>query len=91
MLRQATPNIHHRFSAHITAESAARHDAVHKFLHRWNMAIGVERIFREAIRIVAREHQLVLHITAMCNVLQRFLDAEAARIGGLARGEVAVL
>ncbi len=30
---------------------------------------------------MAREHQILVGVAAMCDVLQRFLDAEAARVG----------
>ena len=66
--------------------SVAGKDAVDQFLHRRDKAVRVERVGREAVGTVAGEHEVVVDVAAVGDVLQRLLDAEAARVGQAAGG-----
>src|SRR5258706_15617541 len=61
--------------------SVAGEDAIDELLDAGHEAVGVERILLEAIGGMAGKHQIMLERAAMGDVLQGFLDAEAARIG----------
>src|SRR3974390_2879339 len=65
---------------------------LHKLLHCRNKPIRVEWISRKPKRVVAAEHQVLLYcrrfVALMRNILQRFLNAEAARVGTLAGGMI---
>src|SRR4051812_27195235 len=56
-------------------------NAVHQLLYGRDEAVRVERVLLEIIGVVAGEHQVLVDRAAMGDVLQRLLDAEAARIG----------
>src|SRR3982751_504846 len=61
--------------------SRAGEDTVDQLFHGRDEAVGVERVGLEPERRVAGEHQVLLDGTAVRDVLERLLDAEAARIG----------
>src|SRR6185312_8313174 len=66
----------------------AGQDALHELLHRRDEAVRVERVARKTVAVMAAEHQVAFQgngvVALMGDVLQRLLDAEAARIGLLA-------
>src|SRR5687768_4994306 len=68
-------------SSRIEKRSVPGLDALDELLHRRDEAVRVEGIGLEAEGGVAGEHEIVLDRTAMGDVLQSLLDAEAARIG----------
>src|SRR3546814_10256521 len=70
--------------------SIPRQNPVHQLLHRRGEIVRIKGIGFEVERGMAREHQILLDVAAMRDVLQRFLDAEAARIGEIA-GRVIVM
>ena len=69
----------------------ARHDAADEFADRRYEAVAVERVLPEFVGVVAGEHEAVLDIAVAHDVLQAFLNAEAARIGFFAGGEIVVV
>src|SRR6478672_8977278 len=73
--------------------SMAGEDALHQLLDGGHEAVGVERVVAESVHIVAGEHQLILQgrATAVRDLLEGLLDAERARVGGLAGRVVAVI
>ncbi len=68
----------------MTDVSIPRQNPVDELLHRGREVVGIKGIGLEIERGVAREHQILLDVAAVGNVLERFLDAEAARIGEVA-------
>src|SRR5258707_1769602 len=75
---QSAPGHASHFSARC---SIAGLDALDELLHGRHETVGIERVLLEAEGAVAGEHQIVLGRSAMGDVLQRLLDAEAARVG----------
>src|SRR5208337_3644193 len=77
------------------ASSASRQDAFDELLHCGDEAVRVIRVLGEAERVVAAEHQVALQrggvIGLVCDVLQRLLDAEAARVSPFAGAMVGFL
>src|SRR3546814_7971073 len=64
--------------------SIPRQNPVHQLLHRRGEVVRIKGIGFEVERGMAREHQILLDVAAMRDVLQRFLDTEAARVGEIA-------
>src|SRR5690606_11600309 len=71
--------------------SVSGEDAIDQLLHRRGEVVRVERVPLEAECAVAGEHQVLVDVAAVGDVLQRLLDAEAARIGEAAGGVVVVV
>src|SRR3989344_1028488 len=72
------------------SRSVAGQDAIDQLLHRWHEAVRIERIGAEIISGMPCEHQVLVRVVAVRDVLQRLLDAEAARIGEIT-GRVVVM
>src|SRR5690606_2378669 len=66
-------------------------NAVDELLHRRGEVVRIERVVLEAERGMAGKHQVLVDRTAVGDVLQRLLDAEAARIGKTTRGVVVMV
>src|SRR5713101_4617034 len=71
--------------------SIAGLQALHQLFDARHVAFGVERVGGEAVGVVPGEHQLELDVIRMADRLQRFLDAETARVGRLAGCQIFVL
>src|SRR6185437_8423762 len=60
--------------------SRAGQNPIDQLLHRGDEAVRIERVALEPEGGVTGEHQIVVDRPAMGDVLESFLDAEAARV-----------
>ena len=66
--------------------SIPRQNPLDQFLHRGGVVVRIERVLLEAVGRVTGKGEVFVRVAAMRDVLQRFLDAEAAWIGQAASG-----
>src|SRR5690606_31567909 len=71
--------------------SIPRENPIHQLLYRRREVVRIKRVLLEPKGRVAGEHQILIYWAAVGDVLQRFLDAEAARVGEAARRVVVVV
>jgi len=63
----------------------------HQLLNRRREIIRIKRVLLEAVGRMARKHEVLVDRAAVGDVLQRFLDTEAARIGKPPGGKVIMI
>src|SRR5690606_4370905 len=74
----------------LAQRSISGQNSVYQLLHRRGEVVRVERVLLEAEGRMAGEHEILIHLATVRDVLQRLLDTEAARVGW-STGRVIVL
>ena len=69
------------FNINARGKLVAGQDALEQLIDGGNIAVGVKGVFGETVGVMTGKHQLPIHIRAMGNVLQRFLNTKRARVG----------